>query len=285
MGSNEVRSALMSDYWKKKVVVITGGSAGFGFELAQAWLQQQARVVLVARNADRLAEAKQQLCLAHKEVSGIEDAVLTLTADITDDQDVSTLPERILATYGRIDCLVNCAGKSARGAVIDTTPEDFRELLELNFLAVVRCTRAFMPTLLGTKGHLVQIGSLASKSASQYLGAYPASKFPLAAYSQQLRLELGPQGLHTLLVCPGPIARADAGTRYEATGVPQAARQPGGGVKLKGVDPKRLAQRILDACESRQPELIVPGKAKGLFAISQISPSIGDWLIKKMTSS
>ena len=56
----------------------------------------------------------------------------------------------------------------------------------------------------------MNIGSLAAKTASPYLGAYPASKFPLAAYSQQLRLELAPQGLHVLLVCPGPIRTAAA---------------------------------------------------------------------------
>jgi short-subunit dehydrogenase len=117
------------------------------------------------------------------------------------------------------------------------------------------------------------------------LGAYPASKFPLAAYAQQLRLELGPLGLHTLLVCPGPIRRDDAGSRYDskAGDLPAAAREPGGGVKLKGIDPDWLARRILVACERRQAELIVPGRAKLLFAISQLWPALGDWIVTRMT--
>jgi short-subunit dehydrogenase len=139
--------------------------------------------------------------------------------------------------------------------------------------------------LVNTRGHVVQVGSLSSKTASRHLGAYPASKFPLAAYAQQLRLELAPQGLHCLLVCPGPIRREDAGSRYDAAAgnLPPEARQPGGGVKLKGIDPEWLAGRILSACERRQAELIVPARAKLLFAISQLWPTLGDWIVKRMT--
>ena len=59
------------------------------------------------------------------------------------------------------------------------------------------------------RGHVVNLGSLAAKTAARWMGAYPATKFALAAYTQQLRLELGPEGLHVLLVCPGPVARKD----------------------------------------------------------------------------
>ena len=149
----------------------------------------------------------------------------------------------------------------------------------------MRVSREALPHLVAGRGHLVFIGSLASKSASRYLGAYPASKFPLAAYAQQLRLELGPQGLHTLLVCPGPIRRDDAGQRYDAAAanLPPEARRPGGGVKLKGIDPDWLAARILRTCERRKPELVVPARARLLFAISQLWPRWGDWIVTRMT--
>jgi short-subunit dehydrogenase len=139
--------------------------------------------------------------------------------------------------------------------------------------------------LLQTRGHVVFISSLAGKIASRYLGAYAASKFPLGAYAQQLRLELGPQGLHSLLVCPGPIRRDDAGSRYDqqTAGLPTEARKPGGGVQLKGIDPDWLAKQILKACERRQAELIVPAKAKLLFAIAQLWPALGDWIVMRMT--
>lgn len=261
-------------YWENKVVVITGGSAGLGFELAKALVARGANVALVARNEERLAAATKTL----------GQLASSFSADITCVEQVEQMRNEVLEKFGRVDALVNCAGKSGRGAVLETTPEQFQEMFELNFLSVVHCTRALMPAIIENKGHIVNIGSLASKSASRFLGAYPATKFPVAAYSQQLRLELGEKGVHVLLACPGPIAREDSGHRYEDTDVPESARKPGGGVKLKGLDPATLSSKILYACERRQLELVMPWKARLLFVISQISPNWGDWLIKKMTS-
>lgn len=271
-------------YWKNKVVVITGGSAGLGLELAKAFVAQHATVALVARNEERLAAACETLGPLRGSTADGKPAAHSFSADITDPQQVEGLKTRVVEQFGRVDALVNCAGKSARGAILETTPEQFREMFELNFLSVVNCTRAFMPSLIETKGHVVNIGSLASKSASRFLGAYPATKFPVAAYSQQLRLELSESGVHVLLACPGPIARNDSGHRYAGTDVPEEARKPGGGVKLKGLDPAKLSSNILYACERRQLELVMPWKARLLFVISQASPRWGDWLITKMTS-
>lgn len=265
-------------YWKGKVVVVTGASAGLGRVIADTFGRAGASVVLAARNPEKLQEAA-------GEIRRHGHAVLTCPTDITQDDQVGVLFQRTHEELGRIDALINCAGKSSRGAILETSPEAFRDLWELNFLALVRCTRACMPYLLASKGHVVNVGSLAAKSTSRYLGAYPASKFPVAAYSQQLRLELTERGVHTLLVCPGPIRREDTGHRYADRDVPESAQQPGGGVRLKGIDADWLAQRILRACERRQAELVVPRKAKILFTLSQIAPSWGDWLIDKMTRS
>ncbi len=132
-----------------------------------------------------------------------------------------------MSRFGRLDVLVNNAGRSMRGKVLDTTPEQFRELMELNLIGLVRCTRAAAPHLLQQRGHVVNIGSLGAKSAARWLGAYPATKFAVAAYSQQLRLELGPQGLHVLLVCPGPDpAQRSAAVSLGGAGRRARARPP-----------------------------------------------------------
>ena len=191
----------------------------------------------------------------------------------------------VIKRFGRLDVLVNNAGRSMRGKLLDTTPEQFRDLMELNLIALVRCTRAAVPHLLHQRGHVVNIGSLAAKSAARWVGAYPATKHAVAAYSQQLRLELGPQGLHVLLVCPGPIERKDA-RLYPLEGLedlPESARRPGGGVKVRAIAPEWLAAQILRACERRKPELVVPGKARILFALAQLWPSLGDWLVLRKT--
>jgi short-subunit dehydrogenase len=264
--------------WTNKVALVTGASNGLGLHVAGAFGLAGASVVLAARDSARLDAAA-----ASQAQSG--NRVLAIAADVTNQSHVDRLIERAVAELGRIDVLVNCVGVSSRGLAIDTTPEDFSRLLDINLLTAVRCTRAAMPHLIRSRGHLVNIGSLSGKTASRYLGAYPASKFALTAYTQQLRLELSPQGLHVLLVLPGPIARADAGTRYanQSADLPASAGQPGGGVKLKGIDPAKLARQILRACERRRPELVVPGRARLLFALQQLSPRLGDWLLRRMT--
>jgi short-subunit dehydrogenase len=265
-------------YWTEKVVVVTGASSGLGLHAAAAFATAGASLVLAARDANRLEAASESFAQTNSRV-------LAIPTDVTDQVQVDGLFRRALDEFGRIDALVNCVGVSSRGRALDTTPEDFAHLLDINLLAVVRCTRAAAPHLLQSKGHLVNVGSLSGKTASRYLGAYPASKFALSAYTHQLRLELEPEGLHVLLVSPGPIARADAGRRYQdqATELPAAAGQPGGGAKLKGIDPDKLARAILRACERRRPELVMPRRARLLFALQQLSPRLGDWLLRKVT--
>ena len=263
----------MGNYWKNKNVVVTGGSSGLGQHIATEFDRQGANVTLVGRDNEKLEQAAVSLKNAD-----------SFSCDVTNDDHVDRLFEHIRKSP--LHAFVNVVGKSDRKPIIDTTVQDFQRLIEMNFYTVVRCSRQAIPLLSKCNGHLVSIGSLASKSVSRFLGAYPASKFPLAAYHQQLRLEFDAQQFHSLLVCPGPIARTDSGHRYDeiASDLPPEARKPGGGVKVGAIDPAWLSRKILQACEKRQPELIVPAKARLLFAISQISPKWGDWILRKKTS-
>ena len=267
---------MKSSDWHNKVCLVTGASTGLGLAIAKSFSQRGAKVVISARRTEPLQQ------LAEKLGANVEPIV----ADVTRQGDVEQLRGAVAERFGRLDLLCNCAGQSTRGKVLATTVEKFQDLLDVNFLAVVRTTSCFASLLLEQKGHVVNVGSLASKMAPRFLGGYPASKFALAAYSQQLRLELGPQGLHVLLVCPGPILREDPTPRYadESSDLPAAAQQPAAGARLRGIDPDWLAERIVTACERRQPELVVPWKARLLAAISQLSPKLGDWLLLRSTN-
>jgi NAD(P)-dependent dehydrogenase (short-subunit alcohol dehydrogenase family) len=265
------------EYWKDKVVLVTGGSSGLGKVIAETFADAGAKLSIVALEEDvfPLAEAMAQ---------GARE-VLPIQADITRREDVEQAIGRTIDHYGRLDVLVNCAGRSMRGKILETSPEQFRSLFELNVLGTIQCTQVAAPHLLKTRGHVVNIGSLAAKSAARWVGAYPVSKHGVAAFSQQLRLEHGHEGLHVLLVCPGPLRR-DHPRLYPLEGLedlPESARSPGGGVQLRGIDPNRLARKILIACRKRKAELIVPWKAKLLFLLATLSPNLGDWIILKKT--
>ena len=265
-------------YWKDKVVLVTGGSSGLGRVIADGFGGAGARIVVAGLEDDAVQKAAAEMQAAGSDALGIQ-------ADITQQSDVDRLFAEAIRHYGKLDVLVNNAGRSMRGKLLDTTPEQFRDLMELNLIALVRCTRAAAPHLLQTRGHVVNIGSLAAKSAARWVGAYAATKHAVAAYSQQLRLELGPQGLHVLLVCPGPIQRKDP-RLYPLEGledIPERARQPGAGVKTKAVAPQWLAAEILRACERRAADIVVPRTARLLFAIQQLWPSLGDWIVLRKT--
>ncbi len=262
--------------WKEKVVVITGGSSGLGEALARQFAATGARVVCLARGKEQLQTTTDELA-----ASGSAD-VRSVVADVTDDQSVSSAVASILESHGRIDVWINNVGKSLRIALADATVASFEDLMQINFYSAVRCTQAVLDELERNDGSLINVGSLASKTGWPYVSPYSASKHALAAYHHQLRLE-GPSNVHFLLVCPGPIRRADSQTRYsdQATGLPDDAAKPGAGVKVKGMPPDELAQRIRIACEKRKLELVMPWKARIAFALSQLSPWLGDKLLKR----
>jgi NAD(P)-dependent dehydrogenase (short-subunit alcohol dehydrogenase family) len=265
-------------YWHDKVAIVTGASGGLGFHLAEALVRRGANVAMAARTRETLEAAAAKL-------AGGPGSAVAIVADVTRDEDVARLFDETIRRFGKLDALFNNAGISVRQAITETTPDDFQKLLEVNLLATVRCTRAALPHLLTCHGHVVNIGSLAGKSAARWLGAYPASKFAVTAYTQQLRLELGDQGLHAMLVCPGPITRDDDRVRSpeELAKLPEAARRPGGGVKTSRLRPDVLAEKILAACERRRPELVIPAEARIIFTLMQISPRLGDWLVRKFS--
>jgi len=265
-------------FWQDKVVLVTGGSSGLGRVIAEAFAAEGAKLAIAALEPDQLKQAAEEMATDGHEV-------LPVQADITKQEDVDRVFRETIERFGGLDVLVNNAGRTARGKLLDTTPEQIESLMELNLVAMARCTRAAVPHLLKRRGHVINIGSLAAKSAARWVGAYPMTKFAVAAYSQQLRLELGSEGLHVLLVCPGPVARDDE-RLYPLEGLedlPESARRPGAGVKTSKIRPEQLAARILSACQRRKPEIVIPGYARLLFAISQLFPSLGDWIVLRKT--
>ena len=129
------------------------------------------------------------------------------------------------------------------------------------------------------------------RQAWPYVGPYVTAKHALAGFASQLRLE-GPASVHFLFVCPGPIATeaaksSDAAdsevSRYTVTkGMSEMASRPGAGAPTKLIDPNWLAEKIVDACRKRKPELVVPAKSRLLFGLLQWWPRAGFSLLKRI---
>ena len=265
-------------YWQNKIVLVTGGSNGLGRVIAETFGAAGAKLAIVGLEPNDVENT-----VASLRTDGVD--ATPLVADVTKPEDASRIVEETIAKYGALDALVNAAGRTHRGFITNAPLEEIQALWNLNVMGVVACTQAALPHLIKRKGHVVNIGSLASKSAARWVGAYPMTKHAVAAFSQQLRLETKPDGLHVLLVCPGPVKR-DNPRLYalkNAEGIPESALMPGGGVKVGKIDPKRLARLVLTYCEKRKSELVVPRKARILFAIEQLWPGLGDWIVLKST--
>jgi short-subunit dehydrogenase len=264
--------------WRDKVVLITGGSAGLGFAVARQFALCRAKVCLVARDEARLQLAQQSL-----EQEKLSASIYP--GDVLQDEDVDKTLAQIVFDHGQLDVLVNNVGKSTRGVISEATVEQFAELMSLNFYTMVRCTRAAVPHLMKTQGHVVNIGSLVSKTAWPFMATYSASKHAVAAYTHQLRIE-GPKEIHFMLVCPGPIRRDDAGIRNidQAANLSDSAKRHGADAKLNALCPQKIARKIVSGCEKRTPELVMPARAKQLFALAQLSARWGDWLIRRKIS-
>ncbi len=263
--------------WNGKVVVVTGSSQGLGKEIAFAFANQQAKVVLIARDEKRLSELA---AFAHQ--SGLK--VDWIVADVTNSASVTQAFDEVIKRHHQLDVLVNNVGKSTRVRLEDCLVEDYKSLLEINLYTAVRCTLAALPHLKATSGQVVNIGSLASKTGWPNVAPYAASKHALSAFSHQLRLE-GPANVNCLQVCTGPIKLIDSEYRYseQAKELSESARQPGAGVNIKGIPPEKLAAKIVRGCEKRKKELVMPAYTRLLFAIAELSPTIGDMILRRST--
>ncbi len=264
--------------------MVTGGSAGLGLIVADRLLAARYDVIIVGRDAERLAEAGQRLAPTARS-AGVR--VQVVIADVTHETSVTEAFSKIQSDFGRLDVLVNCVGQSDRGRTDSLTRARLIELIDANVTSALVCSQAALSMLRESRGVVVNIGSLASKVGARYLGGYCAAKHALAGLTQQMRLEWREYGVHVALVSPGPIQRADAGTRYAHTGTdaPPSAQKPGGGAKLRGLPPERVAASVLQCIRQRRGDVILPGHLRGLVAVGHAFPALGDWLIRRFTSS
>src|SRR5580698_48587 len=143
----------MGNRFQDKVVIVTGASSGIGLETALAFAREGARVVLAARNEEKLREVVN----AHPEW---RDQFLPVPADVTKDDDVRRLVEATISKFGRVDILVNNAGIGMRAAVADTPIDDARHLMDVNLYGPIRCIQAVLPHMLQKgAGQIVNVGS------------------------------------------------------------------------------------------------------------------------------
>ena len=276
---------MKSSFWEGKSAIITGGSAGLGLELARALADQNvAKLMLVARNAERLQNCSTSMAADHSQCK-----IFSVAADTSCAAGAEKISASLAeSSFGPVDLLINAVGLSDRGTVRQLTADRLRELIDINVVSTLRVSQQIYSDLRKPGAVIVNVGSLASLFAPRYLGGYAVAKHALAALTQQMRLELSTDGIHVMLACPGPIRRVDSGERYRnlpgAEQLPAGALKSGGGAKIKGLDACNLAQDILSAAAAHKHVLVRPRKARLLQILLALSPTLGEFLLRKMSA-
>lgn len=265
-----------------KVAWVVGGSSGLGLAIAAELLRRGFRVTLMARNRERLEHARRTLLDSNLGTTPRDVEIVAL--DATHSESVAASFAEHYRQCGRLDLVVNAIGQSCRSSLLQPNFAQFREMMEVNFFAVVNTTLVALPWLLQHRGCLVNIATLAAKTPWPWMAPYGASKAAVANFTDNVRLEIGGQ-LHVLLVCPGPIQRDDAGARYstQTAGLSDSAKQPGAGAPVSAISPQWLAKQIVNAIEHRRLQLVYPWKARVLILAQAVSSRLGSWLSRRLT--
>ncbi len=180
-----------------KVVIITGASSGVGRSLAFAFARRAARVVLVARRAERLEAVR-------REIEPYTTDVLVIPADISDEAQLQRVVDETLERFGRIDVLVNNAGIMVGGPLQRQEPDLIEKMIRVNLWAPIRLTQMVLPHMLAQRhGYLLNVGSGLGRLAVPMFSSYTAAKYGLSGFSDVLRRELHRTGVHVTLVQPG----------------------------------------------------------------------------------
>ena len=250
-----------------RVYFITGASSGFGRALAEAVLARGDRAVVAARRVDALDE----LVAPHAE------RALPVALDVTDASARAEAVRSALDRFERIDVLANIAGRGSLGAAEEFAPEQLREQMEINFFAAAEMTRAVLPAMRRQRsGHVLNLTSIGGVASVGGFSAYCASKFALEGWSEALRDEVAPLGIHVTIVEPGAFRTEFAGAKnmrprdridaYRPVIDPIEAYLYGSDGKQPG-DPAKAAQAMITAVESDDPplRLMLGADAYGLW--------------------
>ncbi len=252
-----------------RVWFITGASSGFGQAIAAAALDRGDRVVATARRTDAL-----------ERLDG--ERVLPVALDVTRPEDREAAVRQAVERFGRIDVLVNNAGRTQVGAVEETTDDELRALFELHFFGPAALTRLVLPLMRRQGGGaIVQMSSVGGQVTAPGFGAYCATKFALEGLTETLRDEVEGFGIRTLIVEPGAfrtgLFRRDAA--YESAAMPEYAPTVGptrdyvrGNHGTQPGDPAKAASAILAALDAPDPPLRL---VLGADAIGNIRNRLG----------
>ena len=247
-----------------QVVLITGASSGIGLAAAKAFANEGCSLLLAARRVDRLNDVA-TTCRA----LGVPCEVFG--ADIQDSPQVLRLADAAIEKFGRIDVLINNAGMGHYAPFHQQPWETVQATLRTNLEGALALCHAVIPCMIRQKsGTIVNVSSVVGKRAVPFLAAYCASKFGLWGFSQSLRLELRPHGIHVCHFCPA----ATATEFQQVAGMESSSGSP---IGMDSAD--QVAAAMVEAVVKQKREYIMSPVERILIKAHLLAPSLTDRLL------
>jgi short-subunit dehydrogenase len=258
----------MSDFFKDKVVVITGGSDGIGKALIEILLPMGAKIATCARNQDKLYD----LQIRHSQFP-----LHCIVADVSKYNDCKLFIESTIMQFGGIDILINNAGISMRSLLKDAELEVFRKVMDINYFGTVYCTKLALDSIIKRKGTIVGVSSIAGYRGLPGRSGYSASKFALNGWLESIRTELLDEGVNVMWVCPGftrsNIRNAALNSKAQAQG-----ESPIDEASL--MSPEECADHIVKAIVKKKRTLVLTFRGKQTVFFNKFFPSWADKLTR-----
>ncbi|MGW6732058.1 SDR family oxidoreductase [Streptomyces sp. NPDC055013] len=261
-----------ADRFGGQLVLVTGAGSGIGRATAYAFAEAGARVVAVDRDTEAAARTAEMSRLIGAPEAWAE------TVDVSDEQAMEKLAAKVATEYGVVDVLVNNAGIGLSGSFFDTTPEDWKKVLDVNLWGVIHGCRLFGKQMAerGQGGHIVNTASAAAYQPSKALPAYSTSKAAVLMLSECLRAELAGQGIGVTAICPGFVNTSITSTaRFAGVDADEEKRRQKKSARLYGLrnyPPEKVADAILRAVVRGDAVVPVTPEARGAYLMSRFTP-------------
>ena len=249
---------------EEQVVVVVGASSGIGRETAVRLARRGARVVVSARSRGGLDDVVE-------EIGSEGGKALAREADVADPAQMEALAARAVDVHGRVDTWVHAAAVAAYASFLDTTPEEFRAIVEVNLLGAANGARAALPRLREQGGALIVVSSMEARRAMPLHSAYAASKHGIDGMLEALRVELAHDGIPVSVtnILPGVIDTPLFDQARTKIGVVPTGPPP-------PYDPGVVADAICFAAEHPARDLVVGGAAQVQLVGQRLSPRLMD---------
>lgn len=252
---------------KDKVVLITGASSGFGASAAILFAREGAKVILAARRLDRLQELV-------NEIQGQGNEALALQVDIANLAEIKLMVQSALDHYGQINILFNNAGFGRMDWFENLDfDHDIESQINVNLTGLIHVTRAVLPHMIERgQGHIINMSSVAGWTAAPLYTVYAATKFGVRGFTDALRREVRPLGIHVSAIYPGS-AQTEFKNQISENSIKKKFKTP---ARLS-MTSEFVAAKVIQVAKRPRRALILPWWMRIVIWINNHFPGLSDW--------